>query len=411
MEDTPQNCPKLRPIEAFPIVQEGRQLIGLRDPTGLSDRALTISRGALAVLQLLDGTHTLRDIQVIFARRTGELVMSDDLEKIVSMLTEAHLLEGPEFEAYRAEQIDDYRRRPVRAGRSPEALGIVADGPDGVGKALDEILAQCDSDPDPRPLIGLVAPHLDLPRGAPCYAPAYRALAGRDTVRRFVVMGTNHFGRGAASVVATDKSFETPLGTTPVDTDFLSRIEARCGENLREFDYDHQREHSVEFQVLFLQHLFGPDEIAIVPLLCPDPCFPDQAAPPEARRTDPGAFAAALRDVVAEADAPTCLIAGADLSHVGANFGDDRRLDPAFLSEVETADRQMLAHVESADPEAMVQCLVATRNATRVCGTGSIFTLLGALPQAKPTLLRYHQAVDQPSQTGVTCAAIALHQN
>ena len=49
-------------------------------------------------------------------------------------------------------------------------------------------------------------------------------------------------------------------------------------------------------------------------------------------------------------------------------------------------------------------------NPTRVCSAGCIFALKAALPEAKAQVLRYHQAVDQESQAGVTCAAVAVLQ-
>src|SRR4029079_11601775 len=118
-----------------------------------------------------------------------------------------------------------------------------------------------------RHLAGLIAPHLDYPRGTPCYADAYGVLATMPPPKRVVILGTNHFGR-ASSSVATRKDFQTPLGTTRTDREFIAALEQSCGSDLCEHEFDHLREHSVELQVLVLQHLFGANSFTIVPVLC-----------------------------------------------------------------------------------------------------------------------------------------------
>jgi predicted class III extradiol MEMO1 family dioxygenase len=41
-------------------------------------------------------------------------------------------------------------------------------------------------------LAGLVAPHIDLRRGGPSFARAYRQLRGRDDIELFVILSTGH---------------------------------------------------------------------------------------------------------------------------------------------------------------------------------------------------------------------------
>src|SRR5439155_17543161 len=106
-------------------------------------------------------------------------------------------------------------------------------------------------------LRALVAPHLDFPRGRPCYGAGYaqlrRALAGGEPPRRVVILGTNHFGR-SGSVVATEKDFQTPWGVLPNDRPFLQELQAACGGNLMPYALDHLREHSIELQAVWLHH-------------------------------------------------------------------------------------------------------------------------------------------------------------
>ncbi len=144
------------------------------------------------------------------------------------------------FAALYQDMVDEFRAAECRPSRDPEWFG--ADG-EGIGPMLDRMLDGCRLAPAPtggRRLAGLVAPHLDYPRGGPCYLAAYRVLAENGPVERAVILGTNHHGRGT-SVVATGKDFRTPLGTTRTDRAFLTELEHRCGTDLRENEFDHVR--------------------------------------------------------------------------------------------------------------------------------------------------------------------------
>ena len=188
--------------------------------------------------------------------------------------------------------------------------------------------------------------------------------------------------------------------------DFLSRVESRCG-NLRTFELDHAREHSVELQVAWLQQVFGLESIRIVPFLCPNPCGPNGFSAGDGESVDLRDFAAILGELVADDSQDTLIVAGADLSHVGASFGGDRHLDDDYLEEIRRYDLAALDHLVAGDPDAWVAHIAKDDNPTHFCSAGCIYTLAAALPDTRATLFGYHQAVDQPSQTCVTCAAMA----
>ena len=398
----PDLCPKLRPVEAHPAPDAGPGMILLHDPSGLSPVALTVSEAVVFILAHFDGRHTLAQIGEVFARKFGQPIPRTQIETIVGHLRDAYLLDDENFAAYYQQQVDAYRAAPARTMRSAPELGIDRD----IGKMFDELMSTVALSDGNAAIAGLIAPHLDYPRGAPCYAAAYAHLRNRPVPERVVVLGTNHFGR-STSIVATGKDFATPLGTTATDVAFIEQLEAHVGP-LRGFEYDHQREHSVELQVLWCQHLFGADRFRIVPLLCPDPCGPTGTLPYDGEGVDLREFAAALSECMRLDGHDTLLIAGADLSHVGANFGDDRRLDDTFLPEVRERDTIALAALERHGAEAFLNCVAADENPTRVCSAGCIFTLLSALPGAKARVLKYYQAVHEESQTGVTCAAVLV---
>jgi MEMO1 family protein len=398
--------PKLRPVEAFPVEQDGQNLLVIHDPSRLAAGHLAVSEPVIFVLSQMDGQHSLETIRTSFAEQFGQPLPEAELLSMVEQLDTAGYLDSDAFAARMRGLVDAYRAAPARVSGGPESFGA-EDGK--VGPLLACMLAQCQAcvTGSQRRLAGLIAPHLDYERGTPCYADAYGTLAVAQPARRFVILGTNHYGR-SCTVVGTRKDFQTPLGITPTDHAFLSALEASCGIDLCEHEFDHQQEHSIELQVLLLQHLFGPEAFSIVPLLCPDPCGPTGTAPYDGNGVDLGVFGRALGEQIRADDVPTVIIAGADLSHVGKRFGDDRDLDETFLREVEGIDRAALAALETADAEAFRSSLAQHDNRTRVCSAGSIYTLLTALPNAERQLIRYHQAVDAESGTCVTCSAAAL---
>lgn len=399
--------PRLRPLEPTRLPDESDEMMfALRDPTGISEAILSLSGGALRALLLMDGTRTCDEIRRDFQQDVGVELSEASMEKLLTHLDRSHFLDGERFENHYRSLVEEYLSAPTRALRDGESLGVDA----GSGEPFRSILAGAPSQDASKAaadrVVGLIAPHLDYARGAPCYAAAYGALVHRRPPDRVVILGTNHFGR-SSSVVATAKAFETPLGTTGCDVEFLEALEARLG-SLRRFELDHRREHSVELQVMFLQHLFGAERTRIVPFLCPSPCGPTGTAPWDGEGVDLRAFAAALGEQVRSWPGDTLILAGADLSHVGGYFGDERELDEAFLGHVRSRDEEALDCVEGGDGEAFRQCVARDENPTRVCSAGCIYALLTALPDAKPERLAYHQAVTPEWRNCVTCAAVAM---
>ena len=398
----PDTRPKLRPVEAIPVPAEGA--VAIRDPSGLSNVAISVTEPALFLLSLFDGQHTLTDVQRRFTERFNQPVNFATLADMVNRLDESLLLEGPTFEAHYAGLLEQYRAAPTRPLRDSEALGL-----DGNPTAFfDDLLARVSDQAIDGRVVGLIAPHLDYDRGQPCYARAYKTLLHQPPPDRVVILGTNHFGR-SSSVVATVKDFATPLGTTATDVAFVEALEARCGD-LRRFEHDHAAEHSIELQVCWLQHLFGPERFTIAPFLCPDPCGPTETQPHDGHGVDLQDFARALSETLAQDDRSTLIIAGADFSHVGAHFGDNRALDEDFLGQVKRRDRDVLDHLERGDADAFRRCVAQEQNPTRICSAGCMFTLLSALSAAEPTVLAYHQAVTQAAGNCVTCAAVVFRE-
>ena len=402
----PTYKPRLRPVEAFRLPDANNpgneERIGLSDPTGISEVVLTMSLPALRILSMMDGMNTCDEIIHRFSTSQNQKLSKDTFTTMLNHLQNAHFLEGTSFEIHYQSMITDYRNKRIREMPNATALGIV----DGSGQIFDDILMQAEPTSITEPLRGAVAPHLDYPRGTPCYAQTYASLQNRSIPDRVVILGTNHFGL-TTSIVTTANDFQTPLGITRSDQSFINKIEGKCGD-LRQHELDHAREHSIELQVAWLQHLYGADQFEMAAFLCYDPCGPNDTASYDGKGVDLNDFARALSDTLSADEKDTLIIAGADLSHVGENFGDNRRLDDSFLQEVNDHDRKAIAQLKDHGPDAFVQYLSEKENYTRFCSAGCIFVLAKALPDTSIHILRYHQAVDHSKQTCVTCATIAI---
>src|SRR3979409_1104102 len=115
-------------------------------------------------------------------------------------------------------------------------------------------------------LVALIAPHAGLMYSGPVAAHAYRLL--RDRVFDVAVLvGPSHFVGFDGVSIYRSGGFDTPFGVAPIDADCASDIVAAAPMPglIRDHPAAHAREHSLEMQLPFLQHL-APG-LPIVPLL------------------------------------------------------------------------------------------------------------------------------------------------
>ena len=116
----------------------------------------------------------------------------------------------------------------------------------------------------------------------------------------------------------------------------------------------------------------------------------------------------AVLQTMREVPASYCIVAGADLAHVGRRFGDPSGPTPDYLQWVESADRQFLELVQSGDPEGVFQSIAADNDRRRVCGYPPIYMTLRCLENARGEVLQYRQWADLEAGAAVTYAAVSL---
>jgi hypothetical protein len=260
----------LRALEA--VVAE-KDVICLRDPDGYSDKLLFLRKPALFVCSLFDGKHSTIDIQMAFTKRFGEMISSEQIREIESKLDECCFLENERFDELRSKVVSDFTasafRSAAHAGSAytaePKELRHLLGGIIGShGESQDDRVSGVLRD-TPR---AIVAPHIDIARGEPSYAAAYVHLAEAKYADRYIVLGINHQSE-AVPFIITRKSFETPLGTIRADESFIEALVGTCTYNPFTGEIAHRKEHSIEFQALFLRYLCADGhDPGIVPILC-----------------------------------------------------------------------------------------------------------------------------------------------
>jgi AmmeMemoRadiSam system protein B len=403
--------PRLRGVDAFPTELNGRAVICLRDPTGLSEQVACVPQELGLALGLMDGRNSLLDIQEAYMRQYGQLVYRDVLADLVARLEECALLDTARARALQVEVEAAFRAMAVRpaalAGKSYEAdpdklratLGAFFASPEGPGERPPRAAGD-------GPLRGAIVPHIDLGRGGPCYAWGYQQVRDRCDADLFLVFGVAHAGLPGPFGV-TRKNFETPLGTLRTDQAFVDHLVARCGPEILEGELAHRGEHSIEFQALFLRYLFGGRrQVQFVPILCGS--FQALIAAGRSPADDPRVerFVAAAAEGIAARGGRTCVLAGADLAHVGPRFGDPRPLSPAALRGLAAADRAMLDFVARGDAGGFYDSVRREGDRRRICGLAPIYMTVRTAGAGRGTVLKYAQWPD-PNAV-VTFASVAL---
>ena len=410
--------PKLRNLEFFPVREGETQSVGLRDPQGLSEDILFLPPNIFYLIQFLDGAHTPDQIAGEYLKRFGELLMPAWMDKFLGDLDAKLFLEGARFESAKKALREAYRGEPVRpavhAGKSyeadPEKLSRQLDGffraKEGPGSAPSENAGKT--------LKAVVAPHVEINMAGPLYAWAYKEVREAKTPDVFVILGA---ARGIIDTLftCTDRDFATPLGIVRADRDFFRLFREHRGERFFEEEIVHRKDHAIEFQTVFLQHVLGGTKpFTIVPVLCSFShlhfSHPDLVQQGERI----GQFIEAFRETLSAFGKEVCVVVSGDLAHIGMRYGDPKPPTDFSFHKTMQSDLAMLKYAENGEPDTFLQFIQREGDARRIGLLPPLYTMLKVLadPQGvapKGTVLRYDRTtVDQYNST-VTYAAMAFY--
>jgi AmmeMemoRadiSam system protein B len=202
----------------------------------------------------------------------------------------------------------------------------------------------------------------------------------------------------------SDKDFETPLGVVKNEPDLIQELRESGKDVVAGDDFAHRSEHSIEFQVVFLQHLLGSESFTIIPVLCGAIVSRLPSYEKNMYLEKAGTFLQKLKQVI---DQDTLVLAGVDFCHIGLKFGHDM---PAGYMENKamTHDQQLLKHLSHMDTDHFWQESANVQDRFNVCGFPALACMLEVMPPSKGEVLNYNMRHEKPTQSAVSFAAVVF---
>jgi len=401
------SAPKIRPdIHLFPTMHEGQRAFIVNDTIGLIKEPILLKGMALDVFGLINGTNSIQDIQVTLMRlMNGVFVSSDDVRMALQSFDEAFLLDTDHYHRERRSLIEKYgrlkKRKAFLAGKA------YPDSESGLRDYLelffeeDESVSSAEFTTDVK---ALIAPHIELNVAKRIYGRAYSAVAGLSP-KRILLLGTGHSLQKAFFSI-TEKDYETPLGTVRTDTEGVRMLRQNAAAAVASHDLDHKSEHSLEFQLIFLQHIFGSD-FTLLPILFGSfhDILDSVSQPSEVPEIK--SFLETLAEYISRKEEETLVVAGVDLSHIGPKFGHN---DPAgaLLSAAREHDQRLLEAVCQGDVQVLWKEIQNSGDEFNICGFSTLSCLLELFPKAQGQILDYEIWEEDSTQSAVSFAAVVI---
>jgi len=395
-------------LDIMPSPAPDRPGLLIRDPHLFSDATLIVPPPLIECLRLFDGNSTALDLRATLVRLLGELDVSEVENHLIETLRDAAFLEDAVYERKKAERYRSFAEAPVRL--PTHAGSAYLDEPGQLKEVLDRYLTEAPGAANVADTIGIAAPHVSPEGGWRSYGAAYRTLSPALKEKTFAILGTSHYGE-ADRFGLTRKPFRTPYGEARTDAALASRLAREAPGAVAMEDYCHSTEHSIEFQVVFLQHVFGPD-ISILPILCGSYARSIYTGGMPEHNEDVKRFLDALGAISAELGDRLFWVLGVDMAHMGRRYGDpfEATAGEGLMSEVEQRDSRRIETIEQGDAEGFWGLVQERRDDLKWCGSAPFYTFMRANPRARALRLGYEQwNIDE--QSVVTFGALAFQQN
>lgn len=388
----------------MPSPVEDRPGLLIRDTFRYSDAILIIPPPLVECLVCFDGAQTPLDLRAKLVDALGQLDVSDMQAQLVEVLTRSGFLEDETFEQMKAEREREFAaatvREPVHAGSAYPADPGELDETMRVWMPRDETGGRNN-------LIAIAAPHVSPGGGYESYRAAYGLLSPQYKDRTFVILGTSHYG-APERFGLTRKPYLTPYGASRTDTALVDELTRLAPGAIGTEDYCHAVEHSIEFQVLFLQSIFGPD-INVLPILCgsyAQSIF--RGGRPEADE-NVNRFLGVLGEIGARESDHLLWVLGIDMAHMGRRYGDPYT---ALAHENEMLavggrDKQRMERIAAGDAAGFWDLVQENHDDLKWCGSSPVYTFMKAVPGARGSVEKYEQWNIDP-QSVVSFAAMAF---
>lgn len=252
-------------------------------------------------------------------------------------------------------------RPPAVAGRFYPAQ------PDTLQRDLDGYLApSAPGEAEFSQPIACLVPHAGYMYSGHVAGAVYRRLPARSSC---IILGPNHFGRGAPLAVMEAGSWLTPLGQVPLNPVLAEMIRRACPP-LTEDAKAHATEHSLEVQLPFLQRRGAP--FTLLPIAVGVTDY-------ETLET----LGHAVSQGVGSAGEPFLIVASSDLNHY----------EPDSVTRLK--DRKAIDRILNLDPRGLYETVFRER--ISMCGFGPAVAMLVAandLGARRAELVKYATSAD-----------------
>lgn len=213
---------------------------------------------------------------------------------------------------------------------------------------------------------GCIVPHAGYMYSGHVAGAVYSSL---QIPAKCILVGPRHYPRGEPMAILTEGIWQTPLGEAEIDSALASELARHC-PHLREDAVAHEREHSLEVQIPFLQQLAR--EFSFVPVVLGIDRYPVLEE-----------LGHAMARVVAGQAAPVLVIASSDMNHYESD------------AITRAKDRRAIDRILELDPEGLYDTV--RREEISMCGYAATVAMLVAvldLGAKEARLVRYATSGD-----------------
>lgn len=401
--------PKLRPVEARPVVNNGHPSILLRDPLQLSGNYMVLPRNLGPALALFDGTRDVGGIQAAVLVRTGVAIPRELLEYLTAVLDENYMLENERSAAARDRALAAYRAAPFRppalAGQSYPA------DPDDLRRLFDALVDQSNGERR-TPTVsgtghGVFSPHIDYRRGGLAYASLWqRASSMARAADLVVLLGTDHSSMGDR-LTLTRQHYATPFGVLPTHEAIVDSLAQAIGpEAAFAGELRNRSEHSLELVANWLHYARDGKPVELVPVLTGS--FGDFILGHRDPAQDPilNAFLGTLRSHIQGRH--VLVVASGDLSHLGPAFGGPP-VDLARRQRMTLADKELMEQLSMGNAEGFLEAIRREQDRNNVCGVSPFYLAMRVMGAVEGDVVAYEQCpADEASTSWVSICGLTF---
>jgi AmmeMemoRadiSam system protein B len=361
----------------------------IRDPYRYSDAMLVIPPVLVQCLDCFDGQQTELDLRARLVQLTGELDLGGIDRSLIDTLSEAGFLEDEKFASMQEDRHREFAASPMR---EPAHAGSAYPADvDEMREIMTGYMSEAEPPSSNGDLFAIAAPHVSPEGGWQSYRAAYSQLRPEHKDRTFVILATSHYGQ-PETFGLTRKAFRTPLGDARPDTAMIDWLARRGGAGVSMEDYCHAFEHTVELQVIFLQHMLGPD-VKILPVLVGG--FANSIYRGGMPEDDDNvrAFFDALGELREREGDRLFWVLGVDMAHMGARYSDQFAAvaGEGRMQDVEARDRARIERINSLDAGGYWDLVQEKQDDLKWCGSSPFYTFLKTAPKSRGELLHYEQ--------------------